>query len=494
MIKGRKIERALLIYPPVTFSVQSMKQCHLPLGIAYLASAIRDICEVYVLDCAVEGYENEERVGERFLRYGLGFDEIEKRIKQIEPDLVGISCIFSSQFPNALEVARRAKKVNPETITVLGGSHPTFVFKKCLENKEIDFIVRGEGEFALRELILAFANEDGSWREIEGICWQEDGKIYDNGLKKPYPNLDEIPFPARDMFPLEKYHKISQPMGIVYKNRPFMNLITSRGCPYRCTFCSSTNFWGNKYRTRSVENVLSEMEELVERYGIREFKFFDDNLTADLGRAKRIFQGMIERGFNVSWNTPNGIHIVNLDTETIDLMIKSGCYELTIAVESGDPWVLKNIINKPTDLSQLEEVTEQIKRKKLGTYGFFIIGFPGETKEQIQRTLDFSRKLGLDRISCFIANPLPGTKILEICQQKGYLKPDYTFDDIDFFEARFDTENWTNSEIQTMRKKWFWQYNLSLLFRHPIRFLKRYKTILFRPKLLYEIIKRRIRR
>jgi len=488
--KSKKIERILLIYPPVTFSRQSMKQCHLPLGIAYLASALRDLCEVFVLDSAVEGYNREERVGEKFLRYGLSFEEIEARIRKIEPDLVGISCIFSSQFQNALQVAKRAKKVSKEIITVLGGSHPSFESKKCLENPEIDFIVRGEGEFALRDLIQSIKKGFSS-NHPQGIAWREDDQYYDTGLRKPYPFLDEIPFPARELFPLEKYHKISQPMGIVYKNRPFMNLITSRGCPYQCTFCSSTNFWGNRYRTRSPENVLSEMEELVEKYGIREFKFFDDNLTADLNRAKKIFQGMIERGFNVTWNTPNGVHIVNLDEEAIDLMIQSGCYELTLAVESGDPWVLKNIIDKPTDLNLLEKVNKILKKKKLATYGFFIIGFPGESPEQIQRTLDFSRKLDLDRISCFIANPLPGTRLLEICQERGYLKPDYDFSDIDYFEARFDTENWSSKQIEKMRRKWFWRYNLGLLLKHPVRFFLRYQNLFFRPRLIYEILKRR---
>ncbi len=497
---GKKIERVLLIYPPVTFSPQSMKQSHLPLGIAYLAGVLRQVCEVRVLDAAVEGHGHEERAGAGYLRYGLGFDEIEQRIVEAKPDLVGISCIFSSQFQNTLEVARRAKKVSPEIVTMVGGSHPTFLSEQILSgNNEsgptarspIDFIVRGEGEFALRDLIEALGKGQ-SPETVPGLAWAEDGRYRESGLRAPFPELDQIPFPARDLFPREKYHRISLPMGIVYKQRPFMNLITSRGCPYRCAFCSSTNFWGNKYRTRSAANVLTEMDELVGKYGIREFKFFDDNLSANPGRAKELFRGMIERKFNVSWNTPNGIHVANLDEEMLDLMKQSGCYELTLAVESGDPGVLKDIIHKPTDLGQVERAARLIRQKGMGSYGFFIIGFPGETKAQIQNTLDFSRKLDLDRISCFIANPLPGTELYEICREKGYIDKSYRFDRIDYFEGRFSTSEWTYQELHRLRHRWFWKYNLSLLLRHPVRFFARYWPILSRPGLVYEIIKRRI--
>jgi len=488
---GKKIERLLLIYPPVTYSAQSMKQCHLPLGISYIAAVMRDVCEVSVLDAAVEGYDQEERIGDRFFRYGLSFDEIQKRIARIKPDLVGISCIFSSQFQNSLEVARRAKLVDPGIITVVGGSHPTFLFKESLEPGGIDFIVRGEGEFALRELVESVRKGQGP-EQVPGLAWSEEGGIKESVVRPVHAGLDDIPFPARDLFPVKKYDKISVPMGTVYKRRPFMNLITSRGCPHRCTFCSSTNFWGNKYRVRSPKNVLDEMEELVFKYGIREFKFLDDNLTANVKRAKEIFRGMIDRKLGVSWNTPNGVHIANLDEEMLDLMKGSGCYELTLAVESGDQTILKEIINKPTDLEQVVKASKMMRRKGIGSHGFFIIGFPGETMQQIRNTLDFSRRLDLDRISCFIANPLPGTELLRVCREKGYIGKDYRFDQIDYFEGRFDTKEWSHDQIHEMRRSWFWKYNLGLLFRHPIGFFSRYKMLATNPRLLLEIFARRI--
>ncbi len=489
----RPLERVMLLYPPVTFSPQSMKQCHVPLGLGYIGALIRDAARVEALDAAAEGYYHEERAGDKLLRYGLSFDEIERRIRAFRPDLLVVSCIFSSQFRNVAEISRMAKGINPETVTITGGAHPTFLPELCLERApELDLVGRGEGEFIVRELIEASRN-GGALEDVAGLSFRRDGEAVHNRAREPYPDLDAIPFPARDLFKLELYERIGQPMGIVYKQLPFMNIITSRGCPYRCTFCSSTTFWGNRYRKRSAENVLDEMEHLYRDLGVREFKFFDDNLTVDRERAKAIFRGMIERGIKVSWNTPNGIHVVSLDDEMLDLMKESGCYELTLAVESGDPDVLRDIVKKPTRLDQVEDAARRLRDKGLGSYGFFIIGFPGETEEQIKNTLRFSRKLDLDRISLFLFNPLPGTALFEESVEKGYVKESEVAEDVDYFEGRFDTPEWTREEVHSLRRRWFWRYNLGFLLRHPARFLSRYWVLLSRPGLVAEIIKRRLR-
>jgi magnesium-protoporphyrin IX monomethyl ester (oxidative) cyclase len=489
----RRIERVMLIYPPMTFSPQSVKQIHPPLGIAYLAAVLRNQAELKVLDAAVEGYGHEERAGPKLLRYGLAFSEIEERIREFKPDLVGVSCIFSSQFRNVSQVAKSAKKVDPGIVTITGGTHPTFLPELCMKNcRELDLIARGEGEHTLLDLVKA-SREGGEPGDIDGLVWKSDGELVINRDREPYKDLDSIPFPARDLFPLERYHEISIPMGMVYKRLPFMNMITSRGCPFHCAFCSSTKFWGNRYRKRSVENVLAEMEQLYHEFGIREFKFFDDNLTFDKKRARKLFKGMIERGIDVTWNTPNGVHVVNMDDEMLDLMKKSGCHELTLAVESGDQDVLRDIIRKPTRVDQIEDAARRIKRKGISAVGFFIIGFPGETRRQMKNTMDFSRKLDLDSISLFIFNPLPGTPLFQECVDKGYLTLDQVAEDVDYCEARIDTPEWTSMEVHNLRKNWFWKYNLNLFFRHPIRFFRRYQTFLSRPGLVIEVFKRRIR-
>ena len=489
----RPISRVMLIYPPVTFAPQSMKQCQLPLGLAYLAGTIRDEVELKVLDAAVEGWEHEEPAGEKYLRYGLPLAEIERRIAAFSPDLVGMSCLFSSQFRNVVEVAAAAKRVSPEILTITGGTHVTFMPEYCLRRSaDLDFICRGEGEETLLDLIRA-SREGRDPAGIAGLVLRRGGETVVNPTRPPIADLDSIPFPARDLFPIEAYSRVGIPMGTVFKNRPYMNLITSRGCPFHCTFCSSTNFWGNRYRMRSAENVLAEMEQLTRDFGIREFKFFDDNLTTNQERAKALFRGMIERRLGVTWNTPNGIHVVSLDEEMLDLIKASGCFELTLAVESGDEDVLKNIIHKPTRLSQLERAARLIKERGIVTNSFFIIGFPGETKEQIQHTLDFSLRLDLDRMSLFVYNPLPGTPLFDECVRRGFITPDQMAEDADYFEGRFDTPEWTREELHALRRRWFWRYNAGLLLRHPLRFLRNYLPLLFRPRQTLEIVKRVIR-
>jgi len=493
-IKMRRVERVMLIYPPMTFSPQSVKQIHPPLGVGYLAAVLRNEVGLKVLDAAVEGYGHEEKAGTKLLRYGLPFSEIENRIREFKPDLVGVSCIFSSQFRNVAQVAKRAKSVDPRIITISGGTHPSFLPELCMEQcPELDLIARGEGEYTLLDLVKA-SRQGGEPGDVDGLAWKSEGKVVVNREREPIQDLDAIPFPARDLFPLERYHEISIPMGMVYKRLPFMNMITSRGCPFHCSFCSSTKFWGNCYRKRSVQNVLAEMEQLYHEFGIREFKFFDDNLTFDKERARDLFKGMVERGVDVTWNTPNGVHAINMDDEMLDLMKKSGCHELTLAVESGDQDVLRDIIKKPTRVDQIEDAAKRIKKAGISAVGFFIIGFPGETKEQIKKTLDFSRKLDLDSISLFIFNPLPGTPLFQLCVDKGFLTLDQVAEDVDYCEARIDTPEWTAKEVHDLRKTWFWKYNFSLLFRHPLRFLGRYRIFLSRPALVVEVFKRRMRR
>jgi len=483
----RPIKRVMLIYPPVTFSARDIKSAHLPLGLAYIAAVLRDHVEINILDASIEGYDNEIKIRENLLRYGLSYKKIANRIRKFQPDLVGVSCMYSNLFQNVASVVRTAKEVDPEIQTIIGGAHPTFMFDQCMERcPELDMISRGEGEYIFLDVVKASRN-GGALDKIPGLVWRDESNVRNNQSRPPIMNLDELPFPARDLFPIKKYQDVGIPSGNVYKRKPFMIMITSRGCPYLCTFCSSPIFW-KKFRTRSPENVLDEMEHLVNDFGIREIQFFDDNLTCDRKRAKELFKGMIERKINVTWNTPNGIHCEHLDEEMLDLMKESGCFEVTIAIESGDKDILKKI-KKPTRHSQIEWAAKEIRKRGMESNGFFIIGFPWETKEQIQRTLDYAKKIDLDRISISIFNPLPGTALFDECVEKGYLKDPEVIENMDYSEACIETPEWTKEEVSKMRDDWFWQYNFGVMVRRPIRFVKNYLFLLFNPRMVKEILR-----
>ena len=237
-----------------------------------------------------------------------------------------------------------------------------------------------------------------------------------------------------------------------------------------------------------MKNILAEMDEL-KKMGIRELKFFDDNLTLDKQHAKLLFEGMIDRKFNFSWNTPNGIAAQTLDEELLYLMEKSGCYEVTLAIESGDEKVLKEVLKKPIDLKHTMKIAQLIKEYGMDTYGFFIIGFPQETKKQIYNTLRFMDKIKLDRISLFIANPLPGTQIYQECREKNYLRANVTGKSLDYFNSLFETPEFTSKFLEKTRRHWYWRYNLKLLLRNPFKFFRNYSIFIFkRPLFMLKVL------
>ncbi|MFH1094573.1 MAG: radical SAM protein [Candidatus Omnitrophota bacterium] len=476
----KRIRKVMLIFPPVVFSAESPKQIMPPLGIGYLGAYLRNDYEVRLLDAALEGYEFERPAADGFKCYGLTADQIKKRVEEFAPDVVGISCLYSSQFETVSEICKSIKSLSADIITVSGGTHPTFLTEICLNSCPwLDLIVLGEGEETFRRLLDSF-NQGSSYYDIEGIAFKENGLVRVNPKKNFIENIDTIPYPARDLLNLEKYYEIDLPMGLISRKSPAMNMITSRGCPYKCSFCSSSVYWGRNYRMRSAENVLEEMAQL-KMMGIRELKFVDDNLTLDKQRAKKIFQGMIDRKFNFTWNTPNGVAAQTLDEELIELMKKSGCYEITLAIESGDKRTLQDIIKKPIDLDKTMQTAKMIADHGIDTYGFFIIGFPQETKQGIYNTLKFMEKIKLDRVSLFLANPLPGTEIYEECLKRGYLSKNSAF--LDYFKSSFKTENFDRKFLESLRRKWYWKYNLKLILRNPFKFFKIYNKFIFRKPL-----------
>ncbi|MBU4305772.1 MAG: B12-binding domain-containing radical SAM protein [Candidatus Omnitrophica bacterium] len=481
IISSRDIKKILLIFPPVVFSSESPKQIMPPLGITYLGAFLRNDYDVRLLDAAVEGYNSERKIKGEFLCYGLSIEQIKNHISRFDPGAVGISCLYSSQFSVVAQICEAAKSVSKDIITVIGGTHPTFLPHECLNDQNIDFVVLGEGEKPFKLLMDSISSGD-DFSLIDGIAFRDNEKVRINPRARLIEDIDSIPMPARDLLPLEKYFRIGLPMGLISRQSPAMNMITSRGCPFQCAFCSSCHFWGRTYRPRSVKGVLKEMEHL-KSIGIRELKFFDDNLTLDSQRAKDIFRGMIEREFNFSWNTPNGIAAQTLDEEMVSLMKQSGCYELTLAVESGDEQILRDVLKKPTDLRQIVRTVKLIKDYGIDTYGFFMIGFPGESKAQIYRTLEFMDKIRLDRVSLFIANPLPGTEIYDYCKKKGYFKDNKDDTCFDYFKSKFQTEEFDGNFLENLRRKWYWTYNLKLILRNPFKFFSKYNMFIFKKPL-----------
>ena len=462
--------KVLLIQPPFTILKTETKKCHPPLGLAYLAAALKDNFEVKVLDAVAEGYLRNEYLSKEYFRYGLSFEEIEKRILEFSPHTVGVSCLFSSQIENVLKIFQIAKKVNNKIITVIGGAHPSAVPIEVLKDKNIDFIVIGEGEITLKKLLESIESKK-DLSDIEGISFKADGRIIVQPKKSYDDNLDNIPFPYWDIFPLEKYFKINNPHGNPAKRVPYLPVITSRGCPFRCIFCSVHNLWGDKYRKRSSKNVLMELDYLVNKFQIKEILFEDDNLTFDNVRAKEIFKGIIDKALDITWSTPNGIAAQTLDDGLLELMKESGCYSISVGVESGDEFVLKNIIEKPITLSKVKPVI--IKAKKLGleTTAFFVVGLPGETDRHIKNTFRFAQNLKTDNVNFFFATPLPGTRLLELCKEKGLVAEGFDYGKLNSAYPYFDNGYLSKDSLMSIVYHERLKLYFLLLLRNPAKFL-----------------------
>ncbi len=487
MMLKNKIRKILLIFPPSTVKAGGLRHCAPPLGIAYLGAVLRKNYQGKLLDATAEGYENLEDLGTELVKYGLSYQEIKNRISDYAPDLVGITCLYSTQYPSVRSICQLVKEISSEIITVIGGYHPTFLARECLKREgSIDFIALGEGENTLQDLLKQI--ELGKdLTQVKGIAFRQGDKLRINPQTNYIENLDELPFPARDLLPMEKYFSINIPMSVTSKHRLCTPVLTSRGCTARCIFCPSPNFWGHHFRARSAENVLKELELLIKDYQIREIQFQDDNLILDKKRATEIFQGMIDRKLKLQWNTPNGIALWKLDEQLLKLMKASGCYELTLAIESGDQEVLSKIVKKPLNLKNVEKLTRIIKKLGIETNSFFIVGFPGETKEQIRRTFEFAKRLKLDCSYFFIANPNPGSRLYEICKEKGYIGEGFEFETIDYFKSNYETSEFTSQELEELRNREYIKFNLSLIYRNPIAFLRRYfHIIITNPKYLFK--------
>lgn len=465
-----QIKKVMLIFPPETNLHLYDKQCCVPMGIAYLGAVLRNDYEVRLLDAAAEGFHLERYLTPWAFQFGLDTDMIMERIREFSPDVVGVSCLYSNQFFAVIEIVKKIKKWNPEVITIIGGTHPTFLPERCLQEEALDYIVMGEAEESLPALLLAIKEGRGH-EQIDGLAYRTNDRIIIHPKKSWIKDLDSLPFPARDLLPMEKYFDINMPMNYHSKSKLSTSFVSSRGCPFHCSFCSSSKYWGGLHRTRSPENVLKELEYLKNSYGIRDIKFIDDNLTLNNKRAKAIFRGMIESKFNINWSMPGGVMIKTLeDDELLQLMKKSGCYEVFLAFESGDQWVLENIIHKNLNLEAARKVVRNVKKAGIVANAFFIVGLPGEKLSNIKNTFKYMHSLNLDKVHIFFFNPQPGAPVYNECLKRGLINDDKKTERNDYGLSIISDQDWTAELLEKLVWKEYKRLTLRLLLRRPIKY------------------------
>ncbi len=410
--------KVLLVLPPLTTRLYSRDEhptVYTPLGMGYLAAVAREAGhQPLVLDCLAEGIETRQKRGE-MTRYGLTKDEIEKRIRDFDPDFVGITCMFSGFDRDCRETAAIAKRVKPNVPVVLGGADATAQADELVKDPNVDLIVRGEGEQVLLELLTRIEQDAAMPEDLPGTTTPNRS----NPLGESIADLDSIPFPARDLLSMHLYLQSGVPAMPYAKRQPVGFIMSSRGCPFKCIFCSTRNMWTG-WRPRSPQSIVDEIEVLVRDYGVREVAFLDDSFIVKPERIKLMCEELIKRRIRISWSVPVGLTVWKVTEDILRTMRDSGFYRACFPIESGDPEMLK-YIRKPVDLNRVLETIETCHRLGIWTYGNFIIGFPEQTPESVETTIKFAESCGLDMINAYIAQPYRGAELWDIMDDMGLL-------------------------------------------------------------------------
>lgn len=411
-----------------------------PLGLGYLASSIRNTHHVRILDCVKEG---------------LDLTSFREFLKKEKPQLVGFS-VFSCDLENVKKSIAVVKNFDPEIITVVGGPHPSGDPKGIFDYLErLDYAFAGEAEVGFPLFLDRLAKKSPEFNDIPGLVWKKNGSLQANE-KIFFEDLDLLGSPSWDLLSPDTYRGV--PNGVFTKQYPFAPIIVTRGCPYLCTFCSAHNIVGRKIRHRSVENVIGEIILLHEKYGIKEIHIEDDNFTFNIDFAKEFCNRLIKLNLPLTYSCPNGIRLDRIDKELLQLMKKAGFYNIYVGVESGSLRILKHM-KKSLSPEEIAKKVSLIKEAGLDVSGYFILGYPEETKEDIEKTITFSKSLNLDWAQFATFIPIPGSQIMEndyvrkISQEIGWSN---------FFntEVPFSPKGITRKELKKMQKRAFLSFYL----------------------------------
>lgn len=441
--RGRRLRRVVLVQPNLKWMDWNFKtywDIH-PMNLCLLAAVTRGEFEVSVLDANLEDWSPE-----RFK------EELARR----KPDLVGLTLLTNEYWQVVHEAARYVKEADPAIVTVLGGVYATVSYREIHKDPNFDYVCIGEGEYVFPEL-LRYLDGRGEFPRT-GFLGRRAGEVVDPLAVKRAPfiqDLDAVPYPAWDLVDYGRYTKRVGKVTVDHPYAyPYSRLMTSRGCPIGCTFCEVEYISGGPFRHRSPENVIAEMEWLKKEYGIRSFMLDDDNFFINRARVKRILNLMIERKLDLEWKAI-AVAVFHMNEEIVELMKAAGCRSVNLAIESGNPRVLKDIIKKPVDLEKTRRVCRKIKDEGMDLIANFIIGFPTETWDEIRQTFRFAEELPIDYRKFFIATPLEGTPLDEMVRENnarvGYSDTSGQMSDMNWSTSRILSDEWTVDDITILR-------------------------------------------
>ena len=496
--------KILLIDPPFYRFIGYYNR-YFPLGLAYLAAVLRKEGHkvlVYDADCNVNPSKMDFTRLEDSYPYYLKslkdnghpvWQEMRERIRDFEPDLVGIT-VWTTFAASAFKIASLCKGYDNNLPVVMGGPHVSIKYDEVLKIcPDVDFLIRGEGEESFVELSRAL---DPGGKElsaighkvspIKGISYRWNGEIVHNPERDFIQDLDSIPFPARNLL-LNKNSYNSEDMGL---------LMTSRGCPYKCSYCA-TSIWKRKVRYRSVDNIIKEIKLVIDIYRTTQFTLKDDSFTVNRKRVIEFCDRLIKEKIRINWDCNTRVNLVN--EELLRKMKKAGCNSIKVGIETGSERILE-LMNKKITFNQCRKAANLFKKIGIHWTGYFMMGLPSETKEDVYQTLKFMKELKPDYASFSVYEPFPGTDLFNIGLEKGLVKNERTFEDfftispkyyyVKNIHRRVDTmDNEEFEKLELEMKTAFHKYNMGFS-RLAKRAMSRSKLYLHEPKALLGDLKK----
>lgn len=411
--------RILLIDPPFK-RFTGLVNNYYPIGLAYIAAVAKTMgheVKIYETDTAKKP-TSLDFVGEyqRYDWYLQGvndrnhpvWQEIRQLLREYKPELVGIGSI-TPKIASALVVADLVKEYNPDCPVVMGGAHPTVSPTQTVSYKSVDFIVIGEGEKTFTELVMAIESGGKGYNQVKGISYKENGKIVHNSPRQYARDLDSIPFPAREeLLNLRNY--TSEDMGV---------LLTSRGCPFKCTYCYHP--WKGKVNFRSIDNVIEEIKRVMTDFSTRQFAIKDDTFNVSSRHTQEFCERVLKEGLDINWDCTTRVD--RIDEETLKLMIKAGCNVTKVGIETGSQKILEQT-HKGTTLDQARKAAELFNKHGIFWTAYFMIGLPQETEEDIWATYNFMKEVNPFYAGLGIYEPFKYTELFDIGVRMGLLYPE----------------------------------------------------------------------
>jgi anaerobic magnesium-protoporphyrin IX monomethyl ester cyclase len=406
-----------------------------PLGVMYLASTLRRESDRY--ECAIFDLRVRHQ----------DYDDLKETVSRFKPDIVGLSAI-TMEASSLYRAAKTLRETGFEGPVIAGGPHPTCFPEESLACPDIDYLVLGEGEETCKELVSALVDGRDP-RCVPGIAYRENGRVQLSAGRVPMADLDQLAPPAWDLVEMDKYFRLQSMAGL--RNGRYMNLFTSRACPYRCTYCHSQ--FGSGFRARSAQNVLEEVKVLVDRYDIEHFEIVDDIFNCDLDRSKEILDRLHAEGLPIEVSFPNGLRCDRLDREFLEKFARFKFSLTCVPVETASPR-LQKMIKKNLNLAKVSETIDTCAELGIYTRGYFMLGFPTETEEELRATVDFAANSRLHTALFFVVVPFKGTDLYDQCLEV-MKERSYRYEDYDYFRSPMNLSEVPDKVLFRMQK---WAY------------------------------------